>query len=543
MRITSKWVLGGVAAAALALLLSPAMGGEGGGLTFSLIGSEGEPGGDAGVTLQLDNDDGSAVSAGVDITFADADLTFTAPVADSCVLDASIASTHQIAGRIIEPGVVNVEILVAGTPDPLPTLGNGPLAVCNFTIRGDATEGEEFPVGATNVFIGDALGGELSSTGVDGVITVGGGGGTPTATATATDTVPVPTATATPTGTTPPTPIVCEKDADCPTGQECGMEGTCQPIDCDDDMDCPPGSTCDIPAAVSGEGPIGQCMPLPCEVDDDCPERAVCDMNGMCRPEFCDDNEDCEGDDVCASDGICSSTCDDDSQCDDGVCEDGTCVECRADGDCPAGNTCVNNTCQPPMGGFSLAVSPASQMGVAGGSASIEVVLSNEATSDAADSVSNSLSAANGLSIAACSVAAEIPGGIEGTPGTTVSATLGGPDDSVPTGTIYSCAISIAEDAEGALAIACSDAVVNGGSVSCSAATIQVAAPPTPTPTMMPTATFTMTVIPTETPTNTPVFFDSDDGCAVGPAPRTADATTVLFLLVPALLLWSRRRA
>ena len=34
------------------------------GLTFSLIGGEGEPGGDAGVTLQLDNDDGSAVSAG-----------------------------------------------------------------------------------------------------------------------------------------------------------------------------------------------------------------------------------------------------------------------------------------------------------------------------------------------------------------------------------------------------------------------------------------------------------------------------------------------
>jgi hypothetical protein len=193
------------------------------------------------------------------------------------------------------------------------------------------------------------------------------------------------------------------------------------------------------------------------------------------------------------------------------------------------------------MGGFSLAVNPSTQMGVAGGSAAIEVVLSGDSSSTAADSVSNSLAADPGLGIQACSVAAEIPGGIEGTPGTTVSATLGDGVGSVPTGTIYSCAVSIAEDAEGTLAITCGDATVNGESVTCSSAVIEVEAPPTPTPTMMPTATFTVTRIPTDTPTNTPRFDFEDDGCAVGPAPAGVDVGSLLFLVVPALLLWRRR--
>jgi hypothetical protein len=155
------------------------------------------------------------------------------------------------------------------------------------------------------------------------------------------------------------------------------------------------------------------------------------------------------------------------------------------------------------------------------------------------------LAADAGLGIEACSAAMvgddPIPGTIEGTPGTTVSATLGDGAGSVPTGTIYSCGISIDEDAEGTLAITCGDAMVNGQSVTCSSAVIVVEALPTPTPTMMPTATFTMTRIPTDTPTNTPRFDFEDDGCAVGPAPTGVDVGSLLFLLIPALLLWRRR--
>ncbi len=537
MRITSKWVLGGVAVAALAFLFSPALGGDGGGnITLTLVGGEGEAGQDAGVSLELANDDGSAVSAGLDIVFSADDLTFTEPVSTSCVLDASIAGTHQLAGRIIEPGVVNVEILVAGTPDPLPTLGNGPLAVCNFTIRGDAEVDDMFPVAATEVFIGDALGLELTSEGVDGVITVVGGG-TPTATATDTPEPATPTATATPT-------IGCVGDEMCPTGMSC-QDGSCKPIDCTDDSDCPPGSTCDLPASTSGGGPIGQCVPVPCDTDDDCPDRSVCDPDGMCRPEFCDENDDCDPDDVCASDGICSSDCDDDIQCDDGVCVDGTCVECRDDNDC-SGGVCVDNECVAD--GFSLAVSPESQPGVAGGSAAVEVVLSSDATSAAADMVSNSLAVDTGLTIQGCQIStasAVIPGEILGAPGTTVSATLGGPAGSVPTGTLYTCNIAIAGDAAGSLAVNCGDAKVNGLSVSCSSAVVSIPVPPTPTSTPTATATFTATATRTEVPpTNTPQArgFD-DDGCAVGPASQSSDATSVLFLLVPALLLWSRRRS
>ena len=58
--------------------------------------------------------------------------------------------------------------------------------------------------------------------------------------------------------------------------------------------------------------------------------------------------------------------------------------------------------------------------------------------------------------------------------------------------------------------------------------------PDTPTP--------TITVIPTDTPTNTPFPDFGDDGCAVGPVASTNPIGNPLLLLVPAILLWSRRR-
>jgi len=531
-----------VAAAGLSVLLSPALGGEGGSLTFSLIGGEGEAGGVAGVTLMLDNDDGAAVSAGVDIEFSDADLTFVPPVNARCTIAARLALTHQIAGRIIEPGVVNVEILVLGTPDPLPPLGNGPLAVCNFTIREDALEGEMFPVVANSVLVGDALGAELPANEVDGVITVVGAAATPTES----EDTPTPTATNGEVGTETPTPTpvtTCTIDADCPTGTTC-QEEVCLPVECTDDNDCPPGSVCEFNGATtSGTSPIGQCVPIECETDEDCPPRSVCDENGECRPEYCDDNEDCEGDDVCGPDGICTSSCENDEQCSPEVCVDGGCVECRDNAQCPGG-ICVNNSCMTVETTFSLAVSPASQLGLAGTTVSVEVVLSSVPAGAEADTVSNALSAGAGLALVACTVAAEVSeGSVEILDGASSNATLSG----APSGSLYACSVAIAAGPNGPRQIGCSNARVNGASVSCTGATIQVTDEeiPTPTPTEVPPTvapTVTHTPVP---PTNTPtprMDFD-DDGCAVAPVSANANPIrSLLFLLLPVALLWSRRR-
>ncbi len=573
MRLTMKWGIGVLVAGGLALLLSPAFGGGGSTPTFSLVGGEGVPGGSVGVTLALADDDGAAATAGVDIDFNSDDLMFAEPVSASCQIDDRLSATHQLAGRILPSGELNVEVLVLGTPDPIPLLGNGDLAVCSFTIRGDAMSGDMFPVGATNVFIGDALAGEIPSNAVDGVVTVGDATPTPEATATATPTPtggPVcgddrdcPTGQACTDGTC--TEVSCEDDSTCPTGSTC-QDGTCGPLECSDDSDCPPGSTCPElteSATTSGtDGTPGECTPIECSEDSECPERSTCDDNGECRPQFCDSNDDCEGDDVCLGDGICSTMCDDDSQCDNGVCVDGMCteceddsqcsdgvcessmcVECRVDGDCDGGETCVSNTCQGSDTSYSLALS-APATGVAGGSAAVEVILSSDPEGQAADSVAASLAADSGLGLEACSVAAEVPGSVDGVPGSTASLALGDGDDSVPTGSIVTCQVSIAEDADGDLSINCSDATVNGAAVDCTSATISVQGmEPTATPTDTPRNTPTATPTEEDTPEPTARPSGDDDGCAVGPVSTTADPlANLLFLLVPAVLLRARRR-
>ena len=557
MRVMIKWALGGAVVGGLALLLSPALGGVGGTTTLSLVGSEGVAGGTASVTLALSNDADAAASAGVDIVFDDTDLIFTEPVTSSCQLDDRLSATHQLGGRVLPTGELIVEIAVLGTPDPIPLLGNGDLATCSFAIRGDAMEGDMFPVGATNVFIGDASAGEVPSESVDGVVSVGTA--SPTESPTESPTVaPTPTPMPgcsddrdCPTGMACTdgmcAEVTCEDDSVCPTGSTC-QEGTCGPVECSDDSDCPPGSTCpelSEPAQLSGVGVDGQCEPVDCSEGGECPDRSTCDGNDECRPQFCDGNDDCDGDDICLSDGICSASCSDDSQCSDGVCEGETCVDCREDGDCDEGETCVSNTCE---GGsdvtYSMAVN-APATGVAGGTAAVEVVLSSDPADQPADSAALNLAVAQGLSLAACTAAAEVSD-IQGVPGSTANITVGDGDDSVATGSIVTCRVAIAADASGELAIDCSDATVNGAAVDCTSATINVeSAVPTPTPTstptIPPTATPTWTPVPTDTPL--PVTSGDDDGCAVGPVSDNASPFgNMLLLLVPAILLRARRR-
>jgi len=90
----------------------------------------------------------------------------------------------------------------------------------------------------------------------------------------------------------------CRNDNDCPRGQECNSENSCQ--------------------AIEGW----------CETAADCPEGQICRDN-RCSP--------------------CSS----DSDCGMGQrCEAGRCVEaagCTTDDDCPAGQRCINGACQAQM--------------------------------------------------------------------------------------------------------------------------------------------------------------------------------------------------
>src|SRR5690606_40624692 len=68
------------------------------------------PGGTVSVTLALDRDaEDEAVSAGLDLLFDAETLDFFVPVADSCAVAGRIADTHAIGGRILEPGVLNLE--------------------------------------------------------------------------------------------------------------------------------------------------------------------------------------------------------------------------------------------------------------------------------------------------------------------------------------------------------------------------------------------------------------------------------------------------
>ncbi len=536
MRLTNKWLVGGALAIGVVLPVSLALAGNGPSVTLSIVDTEGEAGSTVGVPLNLSGDDGgAAASAGIDIVYPDGDVTFTEPVADNCVLDDRISSTHQVSGRILSPGTVNVEISVLGAPDPIPPLGNGDLVVCNFGISGDAMEGEMFTLEATNVLIGDQLGMEIDSIGDDGVISVGGGA-TPTPTTVPPTEEPTPTATA--------TVPVCTEDRDCPTGTTC-QDGTCLPQPCDPENPmCPPGSDCLVvlPATTSGTTDTGTCVPRPCDEDEDCDDpSAVCDPEGMCRPQFCDNSEECDSGEECSDDGICvpiPPECEEDSQCPDGVCVNQTCVDCRENSDCGQDEMCVDNECEPIVGAYSLDVGDAS--GLAGTTVAVEVTLSGGATS--ADSVTNDLAAGTGLTIASCDASEGIDGSFEGVPGTTVSATLGETGD-VPVGVVYSCSVAIAEGvAAGTVAIECPAATANGSAIDCDGGEVGVIAPPTATPTNTPTEEPTLTPIPA-TSTPTVRVSTEDDSCAIAPAPTASDAAAnFLLLLIPAAVVWRRRR-
>lgn len=521
--------------------------GEGPGATVIIGDATAEAGAEAAVTVSLETDV-PAAAVQVDILYNGDEASIGNPAA-ACALDGRLSGGQSLSASFPaeQPEAPTVRLRLGVFPPlvfPNPTFDSGAVVTCRFVVSSELEAGATIPLVAdrVQVAVDDVV---ICNPGVcgevDGLITVGDGQeATPTPTATSSEDTPTPGVTDTP---VPPTntPGVpsCSRDSDCPTGTTC-QNNMCRPVDCNNDQDCPPGSECRIEGT-----PPGQCVPIDCTNDQDCPDRSFCDENGMCRPRYCNGRADCRPGEVCADDGICSPTCTNDGQCSPEVCVDGSCVECRDDTQCPGG-VCIDNSCTSVETTFAMAVSPASQVGVAGSTVSVEVVLSSNPAGAAAESASNALDAAAGLTLTACTVAAEIPGVIAGVPGSTVSATLGGASGSVPSGTLYSCSVAIAAGISGARDIGCSAAVVNGTAVTCTGATIQVqdGELPTPTPTAQPTATNTpIPPTPTNTPTNTPRRSSDDDGCTVAPVSSTANPVrTLLVLLLPAAFLWYRRR-
>jgi hypothetical protein len=168
---------------------------------LSLVGGTGAPGGTVAVTVALADDTGNVgVSSDQRIAFPTDKLEFFQPVATNCTIAQRLADTHEVAGRIMSAGLLDLTVAVKGTPPPpLPPLGDGDLATCNFHILAGAPTGTAALM-LEDPCLGDTNGQCVPVNTVDGSVTITNV--TPTFTPTSTPTIGMHTPTGTPTGTT-----------------------------------------------------------------------------------------------------------------------------------------------------------------------------------------------------------------------------------------------------------------------------------------------------------------------------------------------------
>jgi MYXO-CTERM domain-containing protein len=165
---------------------------------LAIDGGTGVPGGTVAVTLSLSDDIADVgVSAGIDLRFPTEALEFFEPVVQSCAVAERISETHGVAGRLVAPDLLNLEVFVSGAPNPPPPLGNGEIVTCDFRIK------EGVPAGTVALeiedpFLGDAEGQQVPARIRNGSVQVVESFPTSTPTATATPSVTnTPTATVT----------------------------------------------------------------------------------------------------------------------------------------------------------------------------------------------------------------------------------------------------------------------------------------------------------------------------------------------------------
>lgn len=173
---------------------------------LSVDGGTGVPGGTVAVTVSLSDDvDDAGVSAGLDLRFGAESLEFFEPVADSCAVAERLSDTHGVAGRLLDVDLLNLEVFVAGTPNPPPPLGNGEIVTCDFRIK-DGVPAGTVALEIEAPYLGDADGGQIPVRVRNGSVRIIAEPPTSTPTATATpQPTDTPTATATATITGEPT--------------------------------------------------------------------------------------------------------------------------------------------------------------------------------------------------------------------------------------------------------------------------------------------------------------------------------------------------
>ena len=161
----------------------------------------------------------------------------------------------------------------------------------------------------------------------------------------------------------------CLIDSDCSSPFVCAFK-TCHQA-CNADSDCkdqPAGTRC-----VISDRPFNVCQPpIPCSYNTQCPGVQVCGVDGQCRDQ-CKANKDCVSGQLCIT-GQCATPselvdgglptpdggvpnegqgCSYNSDCAYPlVCRTGACAyQCKADVDCPLGQSCVGHVCTLPTPG------------------------------------------------------------------------------------------------------------------------------------------------------------------------------------------------
>ena len=203
---------------------------------------------------------------------------------------------------------------------------------------------------------------EGSTTGAGGSTTSTGGsttstGGSTTSTGGSTTSAGGST---TGTGGSPPSPVYCGHPSDCPSGEICSSNGTCQPGPCSASNTCVYGYACVMGACQSP-------TPNACNSDADCSNGSVCvagsdGKGGVCTAPAnqCFDGSQCGANENCVN-GKCTLGCSTNADCRDGftcnkttgVCS-GVTKACTVTNDCGnASQVCVGGACVPRSTGGS----------------------------------------------------------------------------------------------------------------------------------------------------------------------------------------------
>ncbi len=188
----------------------------------------------------------------------------------------------------------------------------------------------------------------------------GTGGSTMTGTGGSTTSMTSSSSTMGGTGGSTTTPVYCGHPSDCPSGQICSSNGTCQPGPCSATNACIFGYTCGSDGTCKGGANA-------CNSDADCSNGDLCiagsdGKGGVCTPQAnqCFDQSQCGANEKCVN-GKCELGCTSDMDCGKGsgltcntttgVCS-GVVKTCTVTSDCgSASEVCVGGACVPRSNG------------------------------------------------------------------------------------------------------------------------------------------------------------------------------------------------